>query len=193
MSDTLTFPYLDLTGHDIAAILLLTDDQKWTLVERLLAQHDHDRGDIPVAWADTPLAAWCWLVLVINHLDFDPDQHHPLTTGASTSASTAPPSAAGSGPSPNPHTRPREPRPSPPAGPHHAPAAVAGRRVPLPDPSGPGVPCTTRLGPPDPGIHPSTATERLQDQVLTPTVTDQTSTVLRPPGIYRSNLTHPHR
>ncbi len=79
MSDTLTFPDLDLTAHDISATLLLTDDQKWTLVGRLLAQHDHDRDDIPAAWAETPLAAWCWLVLVVNHLDFDPDQHHPLT------------------------------------------------------------------------------------------------------------------
>jgi len=79
MSGTLTFPYLDLTAHDVTATLLLTDDQKWTLVDRLFTQHDHARGDIPAAWADTPLSAWCWLVLVVNHLDFNPGQPHPLT------------------------------------------------------------------------------------------------------------------
>ncbi len=79
MSDTVTFPYLDLTDHDLAATLLLTDDQKWTLVDRLLAQHDHDRSDVPAAWGDAPLAAWCWLVLVVNDIEHDPHQHQPLT------------------------------------------------------------------------------------------------------------------
>lgn len=79
MSDTLTFPYLDLTGHDPAAVMLLTGDQKWTLVNRLLIQHGHDRSDVPTAWADSPLSAWCWLVLVTNHIDHDPDHPHPLT------------------------------------------------------------------------------------------------------------------
>lgn len=79
MSDTLTFPYLDLTDQDIAATLLLTDNHKWTLVDRLLTQHDHARDDVPAGWADTPLAAWCWLVLDVNQIDHDPDHHHPLT------------------------------------------------------------------------------------------------------------------
>jgi hypothetical protein len=79
MSDALTFPYLDLTGHDPATVMMLTAEQKWTLVDRLLAQHGHDRNAIPAAWADSPLTAWCWLILVTNNLDHEPNHHHPLT------------------------------------------------------------------------------------------------------------------
>jgi hypothetical protein len=79
MSDTVTFPYLDLTRHPAGPTLLLTNDQRWSLVDRILSEHDHRRDDIPATWADSPLTAWCWLVLVTNNLDHDPNQHHPLT------------------------------------------------------------------------------------------------------------------
>jgi hypothetical protein len=79
MNDTITLPYLDLTDQPATATLLLTDDQKWTLLGRLLEQHGHDRNGIPEAWADAPLTAWCWLVLTINNLEPDPDHHQPLT------------------------------------------------------------------------------------------------------------------
>lgn len=80
MNVVLRVPYLDLTDHYPATVILLTPDQKWALVDQLLARHDYQRSDVPAAWADTPLTAWCWLILAANDLDHDPDTHQPLTT-----------------------------------------------------------------------------------------------------------------
>jgi hypothetical protein len=76
--DHLNVPYLDLSHHDMGALTLLDEDTKWNLVTRLLAEHGHQRDDVPEVWATHPLAAWCWLVLAINGIDHDPDDHRPL-------------------------------------------------------------------------------------------------------------------
>jgi hypothetical protein len=73
-------PILDLSDVDFHVLTMASEEQQWKAVDALLSDHDYQRSDVPPAWAARPLRAWCWLVLVINRIDFDPDVHHPLAT-----------------------------------------------------------------------------------------------------------------
>jgi hypothetical protein len=77
-ASTVTLPVLDLSSLDFGAVTMLSSDQRWRLVDRLLADHGYGRDDVPLAWSDHPLQAWCWLVLVVNGLEHDDDDPRPL-------------------------------------------------------------------------------------------------------------------
>jgi hypothetical protein len=75
---TVELPVLDLTEMDFGAVTMLTSDQRWRMVERLLSDAGYTRDNLPTAWAESPLVAWCWLVLVTNGIDFADDDQRPL-------------------------------------------------------------------------------------------------------------------
>jgi hypothetical protein len=76
---TVELPVLDLSALDFGAITMLSEGQRWRLVDRLLSDHGYDRDDVPAAWEHRgPLSAWCWLVLAVNGFEPEPDDPRPL-------------------------------------------------------------------------------------------------------------------
>jgi hypothetical protein len=76
---TVSLPMLDLDGLDFGALTMATEDQRWRMVERVMADNGVDPATLPAAWHERgPLSAWCWLVLVVNGLDLDDDDPRPL-------------------------------------------------------------------------------------------------------------------
>jgi hypothetical protein len=71
---TVTLPHYVLEH----AVLTVDLEGRWKLVERLIESEGHTRNEIPEVWAESPLQAWCWLILTVNEIKFDPDIPKPL-------------------------------------------------------------------------------------------------------------------
>jgi hypothetical protein len=78
MNDSVTLPYLIIRDDELGPMLLASEAQRWRLLDKLLETENRSRDEIPEVWATDPLRAWCWLVLVVNNLEFDPEEHRPL-------------------------------------------------------------------------------------------------------------------
>lgn len=82
MSKEITLPYIDV--GDIGWSMMRLEDQTYTekrnaLVDKVYEHNDVDPELCPEAWAGAPLTRWCWLVLHVNDLEYDPEVQHPLT------------------------------------------------------------------------------------------------------------------
>lgn len=49
--------------------------RRWEIVTHVFETADRSLDAVPEPWKSDPLRAWCWLVLVLNGIDFDPE--HP--------------------------------------------------------------------------------------------------------------------
>lgn len=83
MNDNITLPYLKLPENLGWQLMRLEPDEydrrRHQLVDRVYADNGVPVVACPPAWRDGPLRRWCWLLLHVNGLDYDPDDPKPLT------------------------------------------------------------------------------------------------------------------
>lgn len=73
--DSVTIPYL-ATGE--SGIMLTDRDSQLRLLAKVFENEGHSLDEVPALWAETPLRAWCWLILTVNGLELDPEVHRPI-------------------------------------------------------------------------------------------------------------------
>ena len=78
----ITMPYLNVPKDAGFDIMRLPQDEydakRIELVSKCYATTDVDFDSVPILWMESPLTAWCWLVLTVNDLDPDPLVHKSL-------------------------------------------------------------------------------------------------------------------
>jgi hypothetical protein len=72
----ISLPYLNI--NDDVSLFMADKEQRFRLVGKVFENEGHTLDEVPEAWKDGPLSAWCWLVLTINNIEFDPEDKKPL-------------------------------------------------------------------------------------------------------------------
>lgn len=79
-SRPLTIPYVDVGKSYGWQLMRLEPDEydakRDALVDRLYEKHQV--APAPPAWAESPMTRWCWLVLVVNGFNPDPEVHQNM-------------------------------------------------------------------------------------------------------------------
>jgi hypothetical protein len=77
---TITLPYRDLSYVPAHLTFTATAEVRFDVLGKVFEDHDRSLDEVPEAWKDGPLRAWCWLVLTLNDIDFEDDNPKPLVS-----------------------------------------------------------------------------------------------------------------
>lgn len=78
MDDTVTLPFRRFSDEEHATLFMASEEQRIKLIQPLFDDAGLSQDDIPEAWRRGPLSRWCWLVLMVNEIEFDPLVQYPL-------------------------------------------------------------------------------------------------------------------